>query len=64
MLIPDKIKKILRTKKWTQVRLAKELNISPSRLNHYYHELNTPVADWVIDKIDKLYKECEVKYVN
>ena len=58
MNISDKIKKILKTKKWTQTRLAAELKISPARLNTYYLDKNDPVADWVIESIDKLYKEC------
>ncbi len=61
MNISDKIKKILKTKKWTQTRLASELKISPARLNTYYLDKNDPSADWVIDSIDKLHKECEAK---
>ena len=64
MLISDKIRIILTRKKWTQKRLAKELKISPSRLNKYYHDKNSPVADWVKEAIDKLYNECEVKNAN
>lgn len=63
MLIQDKIKKILTVKKWTQTRLAKELGISASRLNNWYNDKNSPVADWVIEKLDKLYEAC-VKFQN
>lgn len=57
-MLSDKIKIILKTKKWTQVRLAKELDISPSRLNNYFNDKNDTTAIWLKDSIDKIYKEC------
>ncbi len=56
--LSDKIKKILKTKKWTQVRLAKHLKISAPRLNNYYKNKNLPTSDWLIESIEKIYQEC------
>lgn len=56
--LSDKIKKILKTKKWTQSRLALFLKISPARLNTYYKDRNQPAVDWLAEQIDQLYQEC------
>ena len=51
----DKIKKILKAKKWTQTRLAKHIGISVQRLNNYIHEKSKPNQDWITDKIEEMY---------
>ena len=56
--ISAKIKKILKNHHWTQTRLAKELNIIPSRLNHWIKDKNNTKAEWLVDKIDILYNQC------
>lgn len=56
--LSDKIKKILKTKKWTQSRLARDLKISTARLNNYYRDKNQPVVDWLTEAIERLYQEC------
>lgn len=58
--LSDKIKKILKTKRWTQSRLAGFLKISPARLNTYYKDKNSPAVDWLLESIEKLYQECFV----
>ncbi len=55
--MPEKIRKILKFNKWTQKRLASELGVSAPRLNHWYKNKNLPTEEWLIDKIDELYKE-------
>ena len=54
----EKIITILKTKKWKQNRLAKELGVSASRLNGWYKGYTEPKELWLIEKIDKLYQEC------
>ena len=54
----DKIIFILKSKKWKQNRLAKELGVSASRLNGWYKGHTKPKELWIIEKIDKLYNEC------
>lgn len=52
----EKIKKILKAKKWTQTRLAKHIGISAQRLNNYIHsKVNHPSQDWITDKIEDMY---------
>ena len=59
--MPEKIKFILKQKRWTQARLSKYLKISPQRLNVYYHEKNHPVAEWVKTSIDELYDKVKAQ---
>lgn len=56
-LLSDKIKYILKRKKWTQLRMSQEIGISAPRLNKYYHDRNNPVADWVVEAINELYNK-------
>lgn len=58
MRLTDKIKKILKVKKWRQKRLAEELGVSAQRLNHWLQKGTFPDEQWIIDKIDSLYYEC------
>lgn len=53
--ISTKIKKILKYNHWTQTQLAKELNIIPSRLNHWLWDKNNTKSEWLVDKINELY---------
>ena len=54
----EKIIFILKGKKWKQIRLAKELGVSPTRLNQWYKGHTEPKELWLIEKVDKLYNEC------
>lgn len=57
-MISRKIKVILQTKKWRQVRLAKHLGINPPRLCYWLHGMTEPKEEWIIQEINKLYEEC------
>lgn len=56
--LSDKLKIIMKKKKWTQTRLALALSVSPQRLNTYYNNKNAPTVDWLKESIEKLYQEC------
>ena len=56
--ISSKIKKILKINHWTQTQLAKELNIIPSRLNHWIRDKNYTKSEWLVEKINNLFEKC------
>ena len=55
----DKIKQILKAKKWTQTRLAKYIGISVQRLNNWLHKPYTPGEEWIEEKINQMYNKLE-----
>lgn len=57
----NKIIDILKAKKWTQTRLAKEIGVTSTRINNWYKGYNEPKELWIIDKINKLHNECMKK---
>ncbi len=58
MILEEKLRQILKKKRWTQNRLAKHIGVIPSRLNNWLHGKSHPNAEWLTDKIDALYSEC------
>ena len=61
MNLKDKIRTILKTKHLKQCQLAKRIGVSPSRLNNWLHGKSRPNAEWITEKINKLFVECEHK---
>ncbi len=64
MNLSEKLKIILKYRRWTQTRLAKYLGISPPRINNWLHNKNKPNAEWLTDRIDKLFNECNIRSEN
>lgn len=51
----EKIKEILKSKKWTQTRLAKHIGISVQRLNNWIHNKCSPGEEWISEKINTMH---------